>query len=481
MTATVRLHTDQHLRPDPSRVIGRLFLPSTEPPHVGRARDLLDRLRRLDEQTVAEMLPAVLQGFGPHHADLRALLLANAAVLLEPHEELSEARTLLVGAAFTLEYAVEGAALCNPAVVPHPDQRGLAEGQLRVAVALRGIGEGHLSALQFSAAIVDDEGWRFEERLAPPVVGSMTLTAVPRSLFDALVRAGREPDELTLAVLQTVPAEVHRTDVEKVLVDLPPDLLLHPEAHLRVETLRRWAAAGYTVTFDESTTLDQRVLMPTSEDERQGLEDARFTLFTDDDGSVEYRACYTAYDGMNVSNRLLTSPDLLTFTSFPLTGRGARNKGMALFPRKVGGRHLALSRADGITIGLTSSDDGYRWGDPVAIESPTDPWQILQVGNGSPPIETESGWLVIIHGVGVMRMYSLGAILLDLDDPTRVIGRLDEPLLPPVAHGGYVPNVVFSCGAISHRGRLFIPYGIGDASVSVASVSLDELLSDLGA
>ncbi len=481
MTANIRLHSDQHLRPDRSRVIGRLFLPSTEPPHAGRARDLLERLRSLDEKTVTEMLPGVLKGFAPHHADLRGLLLANAAVLVELDEELSEARTLLIGAAFTLEYAVEGAALCNPSVVPHPNQDGLADGQLRVAVTLRGIGEGHFSALQFAAAIVDDEGWRFEERLAPPLVGSVSLTAVPRTLFDALVRAGREPDELTLAVLHMVPPDVHQTDVEKVLVDLPPDLLLHPEAHLRVETLRRWAAAGYTVSFNEASGLDQRVLLPISEDERQGLEDARFTLFTEDDGTREYRACYTAYDGTNVSNRVLTSPDLLTFTSFPLTGGGARNKGMALFPRKVGGRHLALSRADGVTIGVTASDDGYRWDEPVEIEAPTAPWQILQVGNGSPPIETKAGWLVITHGVGVMRTYSLGAILLDLDDPTRVIGRLDEPLLPPVAHAGYVPNVVFSCGAVTHRGRLFIPYGIGDASVSVASVPLEELLCDLGA
>jgi predicted GH43/DUF377 family glycosyl hydrolase len=481
MPGTVRLHSDQHLQPDLSRVIGRLFLPSAEPPHNRRARDLLDRLRSLDEETVNEMLPGVLQGFSRHHPDLRALLLTHAAMLVGPNDDLSEARTLLIGAAFTSEYAVEGAALTNPGVMPHPDQTGLADGQLRVAVALRGIGEGHVSALQFSAAILDAEEWRFEERLEPPLVGSVTLASVPRSLFDALVRAGHEPDELTLAVLQGVPDVVYRTDVEKILVDLPPDVLLHPEAHQRVQTLRRWAAACYTVSFDDSTLLHQRVLMPTSEDERHGVEDARFTLFTDDDGTIQYRACYTAYDGVNVSNRLLSSPDLLTFTSFPLTGRGARNKGMALFPRKVGGRHVALSRADGMTIGVTVSDDGYQWGDPVPIESPTAPWQILQVGNGSPPIETEAGWLVITHGVGVMRTYSLGAMLLDLDDPTRVIGRLDEPLLPPVAHGGYVPNVVFSCGAIAHRGRLFIPYGIGDASVSVASVPLDELLSDLGA
>ena len=480
MPATVRRHSDQHLLPDPSRVIGRLFLPSSAPPHTRRAGDLLERLHALDEETVRELLPGVLQSFGPHHPDLRELLLANAAVLVDPKEELSEARTLLIGAALTAEYAVEGAALTNPGVVPHPDQSGLAEGELRLAVALRGIGEGHISALQFSAAVVDGQGWRFEERVGPPLVGSVTLASVPRPLFDELVRAGREPDELTLAVLQSLPETVRRTDVEKILVDLPPDVLLHPEAHVHVQTIRRWAAACYTVSFDESTRLDQRVLMPTAEDERNGIEDARFTLYTDDDGTIQYRACYTAFDGVNIGNRLLTSADLLTFTSFPLTGPGARNKGMALFPRKVNGKHAALSRADGMTVGVTFSDDGHCWGVPVPIETPRAPWQILHVGNASPPIETEAGWLVVTHGVGLMRTYSLGAILLDRDDPTRVIGRLDGPLLPPVTHAGYVPNVVFSCGAIVHGSTLFIPYGIGDASVSVASVPLADLLSDLG-
>jgi predicted GH43/DUF377 family glycosyl hydrolase len=302
---------------------------------------------------------------------------------------------------------------------------------------------------------------------------------VPRDLFAALVAAGTEADELTTSVLAVVPEQVEGSDVERVLIDLPPDLLLHPEAHVRVEELRRRAGSAYTVSFPARTDLSQRVLAPAAEDERQGIEDARFTLFRDDDGTTTYRASYTAYDGRTVSNRLLVSPELSSFTSFPLTGPGAKNKGMALFPRRVGGRYLALSRADGMTIGVTASDDGYRWETPQNIEGPRAPWQILQMGNGGTPLETQAGWLVVTHGVGVMRSYSLGVILLDLEDPTRVIGRLDRPLLPPVAHAGYVPNVVFTCGSIIHQGRLFIPYGIGDLSISVASVSLDELLAEL--
>jgi predicted GH43/DUF377 family glycosyl hydrolase len=385
---------------------------------------------------------------------------------------------LLLGAAFTSEYTVEGAALCNPSVVPHPDN---VDGDaLKVAVSLRGIGEGHLSALEFASATISDGEWVFEERRTPLHAGSLSPAPVPRDLFAALVAAGSEPDELTTSVLRDIPEQVESSDVERVLVDLPPDLLLHPEAHVRVDALRRRAGSVYTVSFPESTDLSQRVLAPAAEDERQGIEDARFTLFRDDGGTT-YRACYTAYDGRAISNRLLISPDLRTFRSFPLTGPGAKNKGMALFPRMVGGRYLALSRADGMTIGVTASEDGYRWEEPTNVEGPRDPWQILQLGNGGTPLETPYGWLVVTHGVGVMRSYSLGVILLDLEDPTRVVGRLDHALLPPTTHAGYVPNVVFTCGAIIHQGRLFIPYGIGDLSISVASVDLDELMAELRA
>ncbi|MGV8848655.1 MAG: hypothetical protein ACOH16_03825 [Propionibacteriaceae bacterium] len=477
MSATVRRHDDQQLRPDADRVIGRLFLPSIEPPHVHRTHDLVRRMLDLDDATASQLLTSLLGQFSRHHPDLKATLRSNAAVVAPRHEEISDERLLLLGAAFTSEYTVEGAALCNPSVIPHPDQPDGAA--LRVAVSLRGIGEGHLSALEFASATISDGEWVFDERLTPLHAGSLSHAPVPRDLFAALVATGTEADELTTSVLAVVPEQVEGSDVERVLIDLPPDLLLHPEAHVRVQELRRRAGSVYTVSFPAGTDLSQRVLAPAAEDERQGIEDARFTLFRDDDGTATYRASYTAYDGRTVSNRLLVSADLSSFTSFPLTGPGARNKGMALFPRRVGGRYLALSRADGMTIGVTASEDGYRWEKPQNIEGPRAPWQILQMGNGGTPLETQAGWLVVTHGVGVMRSYSLGVILLDREDPTRVIGRLDRALLPPVAHAGYVPNVVFTCGSIIHQGRLFVPYGIGDLSISVASVSLDELLAEL--
>ncbi len=479
MSSTVSHHPDQHLRPDLERVIGRLFLPSSEPPHVHRAQDLVRRVLELDEAQVEALLPTVLDGFSAHHSDLPGLLRANAAVTIPAGTELSEARLLVLGAAFTCEYVLEGAALCNPSVMPHPDQSGLAPGELRVAVSLRAIGEGHISALEFITAVVNADSWRFDARDDVPVGGQVGPAAMHRTLLAALTGKGKELDELTTTLLATLPDEVEGHHIESALDEVHPDLLLHPEAHLRVAELRRWARAGYTVNFEPSTKLHQRVLLPAAEDESQGLEDARFTRFEHEDGRIDYRATYTAYDGVNIGNRLLISPDLQHFSSWPLSGPGARNKGMALFPRRVGGLLMALSRADGMTIGVTTADLGYIWKEPVNIEGPSSPWQILQVGNASPPLETEHGWLVITHGVGLMRTYSLGALLLDIDDPTIVLAKLERPLLHPVSRGGYVPNVVFSCGAIIQGGRLYIPYGIGDSQISVASLDVEELIAEM--
>ena len=472
---TVRLHDAQQIQPDLDRVIGRLFIPGSVTPGVDRAANLARRVLSLDEAAVSRLLADVLSGFRDHHPDLAGLLRANAAVVAPPDVTLTEDQTLLLGAAFTMEYAIEGAALCNPSVVPHPDQSDLEEGELRLAVSLRGIGEGHISALEFTTATVTDSDWYFGPREDAPLGGLVSQTSIPRALLAALVAADAEPHESAFAVLDRLPGQVRPADVDRVLADLPDQ----NDAGRPVSALRRHAASGYTVTFPDDVSLDRRVLLPSAPDESHGVEDARFTLFTDDDGTTSYRACYTAYDGVNIGNRILISPDLRTFTSHPVTGPGARNKGMALFPRRIGGRFAALSRADGMTIGFTQSDDSFVWDTPVDIEGPQEPWQILQTGNGGTPLETERGWLVITHGVGFLRTYSLGAILLDLDDPTRVIGRLQEPLLSPTTHAGYVPSVVFTCGATIHRGRLFVPHGVGDVTIAVASFDLDELLDNL--
>jgi predicted GH43/DUF377 family glycosyl hydrolase len=263
-----------------------------------------------------------------------------------------------------------------------------------------------------------------------------------------------------------------------VLFESHPDMLGRAGVQATVDLLRQLVASAYEVQFDADLSLSQRVLLPSAAEESHGMEDARFVLFTGDDGSVEYRATYTAYDGRHIAPRLLTSPDLRVFAAHRLAGPAARNKGLALFPRLVNGVHLSLCRSDGESTSLAYSDDGFVWGTPQPLQVPSASWETLQVGNCGPPIETDAGWLVLTHGVGPMRVYTISALLLDLVNPGRVIKRLPDPLLSTASdeREGYVPNVVYSCGGVVHDGRLWIPYGIGDARISVAWVDVAELI-----
>jgi len=409
------------LRGDPDRVIARLFLPGESvAPRRARAEIIAARVTALPEQTATETTRDLLERFAGRHHDVEGIFAAHADTVLErigdqiPDES---PHRLLLGASFTLEYAVEGAALCNPSAVIHPDQTGLTPGRVRIALALRQIGEGHVSSIGFAAAVVGPgQHWEPEERDYP-----LRLPAV-------------SPSEGS------------------------------------------WTS--YDTVFPDDSTLTQRALLPVLEEERNGLEDARMVLFTDG-GITEYRATYTAFDGRTVLPRLLVSADLSSFTSHGMTGPAASNKGMALFPRPIKGELFALVRTDGETISVAQSPDGRAWGRERPIRPPSLPWEVVQSGNCGPPIELPEGWLVITHGVGPMRAYALGAILLDLDDPTQVRGVLSEPLLHSTGwlQPGYVPNVVYSCGGLVHDGILWIPYGVGDDRVRVASVVVTELLA----
>jgi predicted GH43/DUF377 family glycosyl hydrolase len=475
---------DAELLPDPARVVARLFLPGEENRVVrSRSSQILDRVMALDDDVVERVASGVVADFGDRHRDLPALLERHASIVDDDRGgpvPLSAGRRLVLGATFTAEYAVEAAALCNPSTVPHPDQTGLSDGQMRVAISLRGIGEGHISSIGFVGAVVGPgAAFAFEPRARPTVAGIAGRATWTRTQFRAVLAQDAALDELRTAVLRLLPADFDADGLERALSRVHHDLLVRPGAAETVALLRRVVASAYRVEFDADCVLSQQVLMPSAPDESNGMEDARFTLFVDDDGTVEYRATYTAYDGRKIAPCLLTSPDLRTFTAHRLTGAAARNKGMALFPRRVGGRHLALCRSDGENTALTSSTDGFVWESPQPVQHPEAWWELLQIGNCGPPIETSAGWLVITHGVGPMRVYSLGAVLLDLDDPTRIVARLEEPLLRPSPDGqdGYVPNVVYSCGGVLHDGRVWLPYGISDTRIGVAWVDVDELLA----
>jgi len=473
------------LHPDPARVVARLFLPGEELQLANsRAGQVVARVMSLPEPEVERLADALLRDFGGRHHNYRALLQRHASIVSAHIEDaqLTPARTLVLGASFTAEYATEAAGLCNPSAVPHPDQHGLAAGQIRAAVSLRSIGEGHISSIAFCSAVLGPgPRWTFEPRPLPAVTAVTTAARWRRAHLRAVLADLGHLDELAAAVLHALAAEFDAVDLERALVEVHQDLMSRSGSTATVDLLRKLISSAYDTSFDEASELGQRVLMPSAEEEANGMEDARFTRFVDDDGTAEYRATYTAYDGRTIAPRLLVSSDLRVFHAHRMAGGAARNKGMALFPRTVRGRHLALCRSDGESTCLATSTDGYTWSQPAFLQGPRASWEILQVGNCGPPIETERGWLVLTHGVGPMRVYTIGALLLDRDDPRQVLARSTRPLLLPGAReqDGYVPNVVYSCGALLHDDLLWIPYGIDDSRIGVAYVPVDELLAEL--
>lgn len=347
---------------------------------------------------------------------------------------------------------------------------------------VRSIGEGHRSSIGFTEATIGPgERWVFAERATPLHRARIDAGDWSLAHFRAAVEHAGIVNEVSHSLMQSLPLRFTSADVEAAVVDLPGALSGRSDSYRHLEALRSLSRSAYRATFAPETALSQRVLTPVSAQERNGMEDARFVCVTRLDGVNEYRATYTAYDGQHIAPRLIVSPDLRRFSIHRLTGDAAQDKGMALFPRAVGGRYLALSRTGGEDISLAESHDGVIWTPVAKVYAPEQPWEIVQIGNCGSPLETEHGWLVLIHGVGPMRTYSLGAVLLDLDDPTIVRGRTRMPLLAPEddRRDGYVPNVVYSCGGIIHDGTLWVPIGIGDARIGVCSIAVEELIAGM--
>ena len=479
-----RLHDlGVELRPDPGRVVARLFLPGEGvTPTRSRAGGIVRRILALPEDRIASEAEAIMRDFGSRHPDLTAILTRHAetvAFRTTVPPRMDAGFSIVLGAAFTAEHAVEAAALCNPSAFEHPDQTGLAPGELRLAVALRSIGEGHVSSIGFVSAIIGPgKNWRFEDRATPLAQAEVGDGIWTRTHFRRALQTDGRLNQLSSAVVRALPDEFASSDIEAAIAAVPTDLTRRPDAHLDLELMRTLAWSAYSAVFDATTRLSQRVLLPVTAGESNGIEDARFVVFTADDGTVEYRASYTAYDGRSIAPRLLRSPDLVRFTTHRLVGTAAENKGMAFFPRSIAGTQWALTRTDGENLSIASSRDGLDWSDAGILHPPSEPWEAVQLGNCGSPIETERGWLVLTHGVGTMRRYAIGALLLDANDPTRVIARLTESLLEAVGdmREGYVPNVVYSCGGLVHDGRLWLPFGVGDQRVRAGSIDLVHLL-----
>lgn len=482
---TARIHTAE-LSAQPDRVIAQLFLPGEEQsPEHSRAGEIIARVMAVPSDQTEALAAELTHDFGSRHPDVRALFLENADVVssrLADPVDMSVARRLVLGASFTAESAVEGAALCNPSAVEHPDQTGLAPGQRRVAVTLRSIGEGHRSSIEFAEAIIGPgRRWTFVERTLPLWRARIDEGDWSIIHFRAAVEEVGIVNEISHNVLQGLPDRFTASDVEASVAGLPRALSRRADSARHIEALRELTNSVYRAVFSPQSSLSQRVLTPVAAEERHGVEDARFVRFTDLAGTTHYRGTYTAYDGRNIAPRLIITSDLREFDIHRLTGDAAQDKGMALFPRPVDGRYLALSRTGGENISLAESRDGVIWNQAGIVHAPTEPWEIVQTGNCGSPLETAHGWIVLVHGVGPMRRYSLGALLLDLDDPTIVLGRTATPILQPAGdrRDGYVPNVVYSCGGLIVDDVLWVPIGIGDARIGVCSIGVDELLAHL--
>jgi predicted GH43/DUF377 family glycosyl hydrolase len=471
------------LAPDRTRTLLRTFLPPEPLPVPGvpiRVQRVLERILALTHEERAKTLDGVYLKFRHRVADIEKTLLAGFSVV-EPwvsgSDDLKPDDRRLIGSYFLHEYTVEGAALTNPSIVAHPDQDGLRSGEVRVVVSLRAVGEGHISSVEFRTGQVDASGAISIETPLPLVHGKRETPLFDKSVFSAKLAELGADAEVDVA-LGSLDEQFTMADLDLVLTELGSDPTSTPMTQQMMHTMHWLASSNYRVTFAEDTHLSSRILTPNGPAESHGMEDARFVRFTETDDSSAYYGTYTAFDGFNILPQLIETADFRTFRIATLNGTAAVNKGIALFPRRVGGQYMALGRSDGESNYLMWTDRVRFWNHTQRIQLPVRPWEIIQIGNAGAPIETEAGWLFITHGVGPMRQYALGAVLLDLDEPHRLIGHLSEPLLVAEEdeRDGYVPNVVYSCGSLLHEGNVVIAYGASDTSTKFATVPLDSLL-----
>ncbi len=470
-------------RADATRVILKPFIP----PSKERIRKIIDRVLSLPEDTVEQWLDRVIGEFAHRHNQFHQVLQENyrrVAHYIPKGKKLSEKRKTLLGAYFTHEYSVEAAALFNPSIVPHPDQRDLPAGHERFILSLRATGEGHISSIEFRSGVLGPQNEVSLETPTPFLLpGEVQPLHTPAPDF---LRAALEASSLPKGILEQVlhsngkPASIdsvrtalqHQTRVHPELRALLPDML---------EQLDRAEQESFVLSYNNEVPVSERIIFPVSQSERNGIEDARFVQFSDDNGDVVYYAPYTAYDGKQISMKMLKTRDFLQFEIYPLFGKAVQNKGMALFPEKLDGRYAAISRQDGESLFLMYSDSVFRWEDAEVIRIPELPWEMVQIGNCGSPIKTDEGWLLLTHGVGPLRKYVIGVYLLDLHDPSKIIGALEEPILSPneKEREGYVPNVVYSCGGMVRNNELILPYAYSDVGTGIATIPLADLLNAL--
>ncbi|WP_246117735.1 glycoside hydrolase family 130 protein [Adhaeretor mobilis] len=472
------------LKPDQSRVLLRPFSPGDSQ----RTNRIITRIMALPEEQVGHLLDEVTAEFSQRHREIRRMFLERFEQVRQEHDPkggLSEERRLLIGSYFLAEYTLESAALFNPSIVMHPDQAGLPPGALRFTLSLRATGEGHISSITFRTGIIhsnnqievlDAAGYLSEPRQIPN-------PAYEKGLFTRKLRELGFKSEFTGRVIDKLGDSFDMQELRAAL-DAELDQERHSQGVLQEDQntahgIWMLAQSNYEVQFQPEQQLSERILFPATPSQSNGIEDARFVRFQNDDGSYIYYATFTAFDGNVVMPELVETVDFLRFRFTTLNGPAAQNKGMAMFPRKIDGHYAMLARQDNESIYLSYSDNVHFWNERQVLLRPTFSWELIQIGNCGSPIETDAGWLVLSHGVGPLRKYCIGAFLLDRDDPSKVIGRLRAPLIQPNENEreGYVPNVVYTCGALLHKSELIIPYGLADHATGFATVPVEDVLA----
>jgi len=466
-----------------NRVITRPHIPGSKE----QVKHVIGRVLALSDDEVQSALKWVYRDFAHRHRNFEEVLSRNYGLieeLLEKAGTLSKERKLLLGAFFTSEYAIESAALFNPSIVFHPNQEHVPEGGIRFIMSFRATGEGHISSIVFRSGTIEKNS----EFYFDPISAYIDTPEIrPHLKYDThlfglkLVEMGA-CNNVTNWILSEL-GDCFTFDMLKSRIaklNSNPDFP-EKDRNEAIEFALWLANSNYEVTFSGKQRISERVIFPVSAAETKGIEDARFVRFVDEDGGVTYYATYTAYNGETIMPQMIKTRDFVTFKVITLNGRAVQNKGMALFPRKINGRYAMLSRNDGENNYIMFSENLHFWQEAELVEEPAHTWEFVQVGNCGSPIETPAGWLVLTHGVGPVRKYSIGAMLLDLENPRKIIGRTKKPLLAPNEYEreGYVPNVVYTCGALLNDGTLIVPYAMGDQRCGIATVPLDALLEEI--
>jgi predicted GH43/DUF377 family glycosyl hydrolase len=476
---------DVKFMPDSSRVVARFFMNGDQ-----RTQNLVARIVAMSDFQVNQTLEQTLREFSRRHRNISQVFIKHCSKIRDlieemqvNYEDLSEERKLLIGSYCTMEFALESAAFFNPSMIEDFDQTYLEAGEKRVIISFRATGEGHISSLVFRRGILDKNNdlhlMKIGKHIDKAEISHKKLYDKKR--FIERLTEMDIPKKFSKAIMNRLPDRFEYYALKQEVNKILEDTNMIAERKRALEEITWLVDSFYDIEFKHDADLSARVIFPISESESSGIEDARFVRFVDEDGKIKIFATYTAYNGHTILPKLLSTDDFYTFRIMPLHGDGAQNKNLALFPNKIKGKYAMLARIDGVNNYIMFSERTTLWKNPILLQKPKYPWEFTQIGNCGSPLYTTEGWLIITHGVGPMRRYCIGASLFDLEDPTKEIGRLEEPLITPLENEreGYVPNVVYSCGALIHNQSLILPFAVSDYSSTYAVVNLAELFSAL--